>query len=107
MVICMYDETIDAKNKIISSRDLQEIFEKMGEILKKYKKISDDEERKNHSLEKYDWVFSYRDEGSQFKATVDFYDSTEVTFDSYEKFMNIFYNRLNEMKSIDIYLKQR
>lgn len=99
----MHYDTIDTKNKIISTKDLQEIFEKMGETLRKYKRISEQEEIKNYSIESYNRVYSYKDEGSKMKFTVDFYDSTQVTFDTYESFMGVFYNRVNEMKMIDVY----
>ena len=36
----MYNDTIKAENKIISSDDLTQIFQLMGETLKKYLKTS-------------------------------------------------------------------
>ena len=36
----MYNDTIKAENKIITNEDLFEIFQLMGETLKKYQKIA-------------------------------------------------------------------
>jgi len=99
----MYNDTIKAENKIISSEDLTQIFQLMGETLKKYLKISEEEKRENMTLEYAEQKYSFKDEGSKMKVTVDFYDDTNITFDNYDGFMGIFYSRLQEIKSMDVY----
>ena len=47
----MYNDTIKAENKIITNEDLFEIFQLMGETLKKYQKISKVEEQRNAMLD--------------------------------------------------------
>lgn len=98
----MYNDTIKAENKIISTEDLEQIFQMMGETLKKYKRISDLEEKQNQSLEYNMRKFTFKDEGSKIRVTVDFYDNTTITFDNYEAFMGIFYSRLEEIKTMSV-----
>lgn len=99
----MYNDTIKAENKIISSDDLTQIFQLMGETLKKYQKISQQEEMQNRMLDTPYQNYTFKDEGSKMKVTVDFYDNTNITFDNYDNFMGIFYSRLDEVKSMDVY----
>ena len=99
----MYNDTIKAENKIISNDELSQIFQMMGETLKKYQKISLMEEQQNRMLETAYQNYTFKDEGSKFKATVDFYDNTNITFDKYENFAGIFYNRIDEIKSLDVH----
>lgn len=103
----MYNDTIKAENKIIDSQELVRIFQTMGETLKKYQRISDDEERRNSMLDSSYQKYTFKDEGSKFKAEVNFYDDTNVTFDKFDSFMGIFYSRLSEIKSIDVTLSLR
>lgn len=96
----MYNDIIKAENKIISYNDLLDIFNQMYEELEKYKKISHSEEIKNRTLD-YDYQeWSFKDSGSNLKFKVDFYDDTNIEFDSYSKFITIFNNRLEEIKQI-------
>lgn len=99
----MYNDTIKAENKIISSDDLAQIFQLMGETLKKYLKVSEQEEMKNRMLDIPYQNYTFKDEGSKMKVIVDFYDNTNITFDNYDSFMGIFYSRLNEIKTMDVY----
>ncbi len=99
----MYNETIKAENKIISNDDLSQIFQLMGETLKKYQKISAQEEQLNQSKDYFEKSYTFKDEGSKMKVVVDFYDNTNITFDNYENFMSIFYSRIEEIKTIDLY----
>lgn len=98
----MYNESIRAENKIISNNDLTEIFQAMGDTLKKYKKISDQEAMQNHMLESQYQKYTFKDEGSKMKVNVDFYDNTNITFDNFDGFMGIFYSRIDEIKSLDV-----
>lgn len=99
----MYNDTIKAENKIISSDDLTQIFQLMGETLKKYLKVSQQEEMQNRMLDIPYQNYTFKDEGSKMKVTVDFYDNTNITFDNYDNFMGIFYSRIDEIKTMDIY----
>lgn len=99
----MYNDTIKAENKIISSDDLTQIFQLMGETLKKYLKVSQQEEMQNRMLDTPYQNYTFKDEGSKMKVTVDFYDNTNITFDNYDNFMGIFYSRIDEIKTMDIH----
>ena len=99
----MYNDTIKAENKIISSDDLTQIFQLMGETLKKYLKTSQDEEKQNRMLDTPYQNYTFKDEGSRMKVIVDFYDNTNITFDNYDNFMGIFYSRIDEIKTMDVY----
>lgn len=99
----MYYDEIKAENKIITSDDLTQIFQMMGEILKKYQKVSDREKQENDGLESRYQNYTFKDCGSKMKVTIDFYDNTEVTIDNYENFMGIFYSRLEQIKTMSVY----
>ena len=99
----MYNDTIKAENKIISSDDLTQIFQLMGETLKKYLKTSQDEEKQNRMLDTPYQNYTFKDEGSKMKVIVDFYDNTNITFDNYDIFMGTFYSRIDEIKTMDVY----
>lgn len=99
----MYNDTIKAENKIISSDDLAQIFQLMGETLKKYLRIYEQEQMQNKMLDTPYQSYTFKDEGSKMKVIVDFYDNTNITFDNYDSFMGIFYSRLNEIKTMDVY----
>ena len=99
----MYNDTIKAENKIISSDDLTQIFQLMGETLKKYLKISQQEEMQNRMLDTPYQNYTFKDEGSKMKVIVDFYDNTNITFDNYDNFMGIFYSRIDEIKTMDVH----
>jgi len=99
----MYNDTVKAENKIISYEDLNQIFQLMGETLKKYLKIYEREEMQNQMLEPWDKSYTFKDEGSKMRVTVDFYDNTNIVFDNYDNFMGIFYSRINEIRSMDVY----
>lgn len=98
----MYNETIKAENKIISVEDLIEIFQLMGETLKKYQKIYSLEEQQNRGRDYSYQTYTFKDEGSKMRVVIDFYDNTNITFDNYDNFMSILYSRLEEIKSLDV-----
>lgn len=98
----MYNDTIKAENKIITKEDLTEIFQLMGETLKKYKKISMSEEQQNQILD-YDYKnYTFKDNDSKMRVDINFYDNTEISFDNYDNFASIFYSRTEEIKSMSI-----
>ena len=83
----MYNDTIKAENKIITSDDLTQIFQLMGETLKKYLRISQQEEMQNKSLDFQHQNYTFKNDASKMKVTVDFYDNTTITFDNYDNFI--------------------
>lgn len=99
----MYNDTIKAENKIISNDNLTQIFQTMGETLKKYQKVSAAEEQRNHVLDYAYQSYTFKDEGSKMKVIVDFYDNTNITFDNYDNFASIWYSRIDEIRSLDVY----
>jgi len=99
----MYNDTIKAENKIITHDNLTQIFQAMGETLKKYQKISIAEEQRNHMLDYNYQSYTFKDEGSKMKVIIDFYDNTNITFDNYDNFASIFYSRIEEIRSLDVY----
>ena len=99
----MYNDTIKAENKIISNDNLTQIFQTMGETLKKYQKVSAAEEQRNHMLDYAYQSYTFKDEGSKMKVIVDFYDNTNITFDNYDNFASIWYSRIDEIRSLDVY----
>lgn len=99
----MYNDAIKAENKIISGENLTQIFQMMGETLKKYQKISIAEEQRNNMLDYRYKSYTFKDEGSKMKVVVDFYDNTNITFDNYDNFASIFYSRISEIKRMDVY----
>lgn len=99
----MYNDTIKAENKIITNENLTQIFQLMGETLKKYQKISMAEQQQNQMLDYGYQSYSFKDDGSKMKVIVDFYDNTNITFDNYDNFISIFYSRIEEIKSLDVH----
>lgn len=99
----MYNDTIKAENRIISNDNLTQIFQTMGETLKKYQKVSAAEEQRNHMLDYAYQSYTFKDEGSKVKVIVDFYDNTNITFDNYDNFASIWYSRIDEIRSLDVY----
>ena len=99
----MYNDTIKAENKIISNDNLTQIFQTMGETLKKYQKVSAAEEQRNHMLDYAYQSYTFKDEGSKMKVIIDFYDNTNITFDNYDNFASIWYSRIDEIRSLDVY----
>ena len=99
----MYNDTIKVANKIISAEDLFDIFSKMQEKLIYYKKISENEERKNQMLEWRYQTWTFRDSNSSLSFEVDFHDDTNIRFDNYNNFISVFNNRLQEIKSIYVH----
>ena len=99
----MYNESINTNNKIISTDLLINIFSRMNEIKKSYTFKANKEEQIYNGLSfenQLNMKREYNNFVSNFSFTVDFYDSTNVTIDNYERFMAVFNSRLHEIKSI-------
>lgn len=99
----MYNEAINTNNKIISANLILNIFSRMNEIMGSYTLKAKKEEQTYESLpleEQLNMKRKYNTFVSDFSFNVDFYDSTIIRIDSFEKFMGIFNSRLPEIKSI-------
>ena len=96
----MYNETIDTSNKIITSEDLQEIFAKINEEMINLQNLSREEELRNQNIEKDNQTWAYKNYDCNFKCTFNFYDSTTITVDNYDGFINLYNDRLSEIKDM-------
>lgn len=99
----MYNDTIKVANKIISDKDLYEIFAMMNEKLVNFKKTAKMEEMQNRMLEYSYQRWTFKDTGSGLTFDVNFYDDTNIKFDNYNNFLTVFNSRLPEIKSIWVY----
>ncbi len=96
----MYNDTIKVANKIISDKDLADIFQKMEEEIKENQKICRQEKIEN---EKYEWEYQQwttKNFEGEIKCTFDFYDDTSITVDNYNSFITLFNTRLHEVKNM-------
>lgn len=96
----MYNDTIKVANKIITDKNLFEIFALMNEKLVSFKKTYQMEEAQNRMLEYNYQKWTFKDNGSSLSFDVNFYDDTNIKFDNYNNFLAIFNSRLHEIKSI-------
>lgn len=94
----MYNDTIKVANKIISDKDLEEIFQKMFDALQENVKINKQEKILNQRYDSDYQHWTVKDFEGVFKVTVDFYDDTSIFFDNYNNFITIFNSRLDEIK---------
>lgn len=96
----MYNDKIEVANKIISDKDLADIFQKMNDDLLLNQQISNQEKIQNEKYESeyQHWSCKYFD--GNFKCTINFYDDTNITFDNYNNFISIFNSRISEIKDI-------
>lgn len=99
----MYSDTLDVSNKIISDGDLLEIFEKMKEDMDENIRICNEETIRNEKYERNYQQWTTKDFRGKFIADVYFYDSTNIHFDTYEAFISVFHNRIQEIKNINIH----
>ncbi len=96
----MYNDTLTVANKIISDKDLEEIFYKMYDEMQMCEKQFKIETSQN---ERYEWQYqnwTVKGYSGTFKADINFYDDTNISFDNLANFMSIFNARLHEIKSI-------
>lgn len=96
----MYNNSIDASNKIITADDLLEIFSKMNDKLKYYIDIYKKEASINEKLEYEYQKWSFKDNSSYLNFVVRFTDNTEIKFENYSSFLVAFNSRINEVKEI-------
>lgn len=99
----MYNDTIYATNKIITDKDLMDIFELMNEKLIHLQKIYQAEERQNRMLQYSYQKWTFRESRCELSFDVKFSDNTNIKFDNYNNFIAIFNTRLHEIKTIFVY----
>lgn len=99
----MYNDTIKVANKIISDKDLADIFQKMNDELVECEQISKQEEIQNEKYEREYQHWSCKYFNGNFSATINFYDDTNITFDNYNNFISIFNSRISEIKDMSVY----
>ena len=99
----MYNDTIKVANKIITDKDLEEIFFKMHEYIQKYDKIFKSEIRQNQIYEDNYQNWSLKNFERNLKFTINFYDDTTISFENYYSFISIFNSRIDEVKDIYVW----
>ena len=96
----MYNDTIKVANKIISDKDLREIFQKMNDEIQKNNEICRNEKIENEKYEREYQHWTTKNFEGKFKCEINFYDDTTIKVDDYVKFITVFNNRLSEIKSM-------
>lgn len=96
----MYNDKIKVANKIISDQDLMDIFQRMNDEIKENDEIWRQEKLQNEKFEREYQHYTTKNFEGTFKATVNFYDDTNVTIDTYDNFITIFDSRLHEIKNL-------
>jgi hypothetical protein len=95
-----YDSTIKAENKIISSEDIKNIVDEMNSLIIKYNKIDEALKKKNEFFDYKEKENPFNDSKCKLSFHVNMHDNTESDIDNYDQFMEIYTNRLSEIKSI-------
>ena len=95
----MYNETIKVANRIITDKDLEEIFIKMHEEIEMCEKQAKLEIVQNERYEREYQTWTLKNYSYTLKVDVNFYDDTNISFDNYYNFMSIFNSRLHEIKN--------
>lgn len=101
----MYNDSLSISNKIFLSSDIEEIISLMNEKILEIQKITKNVERNNEILDRQYQRWDLKDEGSSLKFDVNFYDSSNVTMDSYIDFITAFHNRLEDLKSFSVFFR--
>ena len=96
----MYNDTITAANKIISDRDLEEIFQRMDAEMRENIQLCKQETIQNERYEREYQHWTVKDFQGTFKCTINFYDATTVTVDNYDSFIGLFNSRIQEIKTM-------
>lgn len=98
----MYNDTLKVANKIITDKDLEDIFQKMYEEMEMCEKQHKIEIAKNERYEREYQNWTVKDYEGIFKVDVNFYDDTEISFDKFINFMSIFNTRIHEIKNFHV-----
>lgn len=96
----MYNDTIKVANKIVSNKDLEEIFQRMDEEMRENIRLCKQEIIQNERYEREYQNWTVKNFEGTFKCTFNFYDDTNITIDNYISFITIFNNRLHEVKDM-------
>lgn len=96
----MYNDTIKVANKIISDKDLADIFQRMNEEIKENVQKCKQETAQNAVYESEYQNWTTKDFEGTFKCEFCFYDDTNIRVDNYNTFITIFNNRLQEIKNM-------
>lgn len=95
----MYGDTIKVANKIITDKDLEDIFFKMFEEMEMCQNQCKTETMQNEKYEIENQNWTVKDYSGTFKVDVNFYDDTCIHFDNFQNFMSIYNIRLHEIKN--------
>lgn len=98
----MYGDTLKVANKIITDKDLEEIFFKMYEEMEMCQKQCKIETMQNERYEPEYQKWTVKNYLGSFKVDVNFYDDTYISFDNFHNFMSIYNSRLHEIKNFHL-----
>lgn len=96
----MYDDTLSVNNKIITEKDLFDIFSSMSTELEKTTKKAMEEKQRNQMFDYNYQTWTLKDFSGSLTFQVEFTDNTSIKFDKYATFMTAFNQRLREIKYI-------
>ena len=101
----MYNDSLSISNKIILASDIEDIIALMNEKIIEIQKITKNVEKNNEIIDSQYQRWDVKDEGSKLSFDVSFYDSSNVTMDSYIDFITAFQNRLEDIKTFTVYFR--
>ena len=99
----MYNDTITVANKIITDKDLLEIFQKMNDDLEENKEILKKETIENEKYERDYQHWTVEHFSWTYDCTFDFHDDTSIKVDHYSDLLELFHSRQTEIKHMYIY----
>ena len=100
----MYSEKIEAKNKIITDSDIFEIMEMLHNELDEVQRVYAQEKALNEGKNLVDQRWTTKYLNATYKCDFDFYDATDIKVDNYNEIVNIYNNRLHEIKSMNLHI---
>lgn len=96
----MYNDTITVANKIITDKDLLEIFQMMNDDLEENIEIAKKETIENEKYESNYQHWTVKQFSGNYNCTFNFHDDTSIKVDNYSDLLEVFHNRQNEIKSM-------
>ena len=96
----MYNDTITVANKIITDKDLLEIFQMMNDDLEENIEIEKKETIENEKYESNYQHWTVKQFSGNYNCTFNFHDDTSIKVDNYSDLLEVFHNRQNEIKSM-------
>ena len=97
----MNGNTIIVANKIITSEDLFAMFQLMNNNVKKYQRIYEEEKLSNKKYEYNDQTWTVGNLNVNQYMVVTFNDNSKINYDNYDKFMNVLYERIEDVVFIN------